>query len=902
MEQFTLPATTYEPPSRLVRKLRLNTIIEDESPCTEATEERGRSRSPADRSPNIPNSPVPSSASTISSYYRNSRMSREFDDLYDISESESDPESIEVPDIDVKRASMESGCSLKRTSWDPQRKNRYPSLVIPSPRHWPTIEKLKKNSPIPPTPPAKIPISPEVLSKLSMQLATSSGPPSLDGSLSSDQLANSTAPPTPDQFCNPANIANWSHVEIARSVSDFAEDDNVAPIEIRVDDEVSRNSGIHLPAGALDILQHLSLEGAYEPLSDVEDDSTREMQEVSQQLRGSNTMELEPTSAVSEYSISQLSIPSPGGFFSTLEGASRRTWSLLEQDSDIPPSSTTAEHFYNAPWNQSSSQIVEQVVNTRDNATEGPITAVFVPFSPTSGEGRPSTQSSTTSDVLVDEINLAKTSKVLASLDTELSLSVETIFERTTTWLAAQTSYMAALRETNPSNKLDDTTIDVSKRVREESIDSSLKKAVKFLDSEVAKAAERSELSPTKADPLFYKAFQHMSNASSPTDSFIHRHSRFDAIQALRASLQSNHVDSLLGHYQTSDADRPAPQRPISMMPGKDEDEETMEQRVIARVERERQALEQLTPAMWVIEGMRFLSGGRLLNSPAADVLGRARALESCTLPEHVRVLDLGGQPQCDWAWHCARDYPNVKTYTATCDTRAVNMNLRGPSNHRLLNVPNLWTLPFPANHFDVISARSLPLFLKTEKPLGASTDEYDLCLRECMRVLKPGGYLEFFLLDSEILHAGPRGYAASVEFGFNLKARGYDAAPTKSWLARVRRTGFVNIKRAWMFMQMGAVRENPRELPETPPPHVSMYEDQIQNLEAVQGPIGSTADAAHISGLVGSWLWEQWLLKLQMEMGKQTELVKGVGSIIEEGRKTSAGWRCVSGWAKKGF
>ena len=899
MEQFTLPATTYEPPSRLVRRLKLNTIMEDDFPYDEVTEERGRSRSPVDRSPNPPISPVPSSASTISSYYRNSRMSREFDDLYDISESESDPESIEVPDINIKRASMDSECSLKRNSWGPPRKNRYPSLVIPSPRHWPTIEKLKKNSPVPPTPPAKIPISPEVLSKLSIQPATSSAPPSLDGSLTSDQLANSTAPPTPDQFCNPANIVNWSHVEVARSVSDFAEEDCAAPIEITIDGDISRNSGIHLPAGALDILQHLSLEGAYEPSSDLEDDSTKEMQEVSHKLRRSHSSEFEPTSAVSEYSISQLSIPSPGGFFSTLEATSRNTWSFFGLNNDLQPSSATAEHFYNAPWNHSSSQIVEQVVNTKDNTTEGPITAVFVPFSPTSGEGRQLVQSSTASDVVADEI---KTGEVLMSLDSELRISAETTFDRTTTWLAAQTSYMAALRETNPSNNLNDATVDVTRRVSEDSVDSTLKKAVKFLDTEVAKVAARSALSVSKADPLFYQAFQHMSNASSPTDSFIHRLERFDAVQALRASLEANHVDSLLGNYQTSDANRPAPQRPISMMPGKGDDEETPEQRVIAQVERERQALEQVRPAMWVIEAMRFLAGGRLLNSPAADVLSRARPLESCTLPEHVRVLDLGGQPQCDWAWHCARDYPNVKTYTATCDTRPINMNLRGPSNHRLLNVPNLWTLPFPANHFDVISARSLPLFLKTEKPLGANTDEYDLCLRECMRVLKPGGYLEFFILDSEILHAGSRGSAASVEFGFNLKARGYDAAPTKSWLARVRRAGLVDIKRAWMFMPMGAVREDLPKLPETPPPHVSMYEDQIQHLEAVHGPIGTTADAAHISGLVGSWLWEQWLLKLQMEMGKQTELVKDVGRIVEEGRGTGAGWRCMNGWAKKGF
>ena len=163
MDSFTLSAVTYEIPSRQAR-LKLNTIIEDEYPLQENEEEqeRGRSRSPSSRLSNPP-SPIPSSASTISSYYRRSRLSREFDDLYDVSESESDQDSIEVPDISVRRASGDSMCSLRRGSWSSPKKNRYPSLLIPSPRHWPTIEKLKKDSAVPPTPPAKIPLSPEVL-------------------------------------------------------------------------------------------------------------------------------------------------------------------------------------------------------------------------------------------------------------------------------------------------------------------------------------------------------------------------------------------------------------------------------------------------------------------------------------------------------------------------------------------------------------------------------------------------------------------------------------------------------------------------------------------------------------------------------------------------------------------
>ena len=215
------------------------------------------------------------------------------------------------------------------------------------------------------------------------------------------------------------------------------------------------------------------------------------------------------------------------------------------------------------------------------------------------------------------------------------------------------------------------------------------------------------------------------------------------------------------------------------MMPGKEDAvEQTAEQIVIHRVERERQALEQVTTAMWIVEAAKYLSGGRLLNSPAADFL--AKGPSSGKSSEHTRVLDLGGQPKCAWAWHCAREFPSVKGYPATTDPRATTSQIRGPSNHRRIPVTHLWQLPFPDSHFDAISARSLFTFLKNEKPLGELVDEYDMCLRECLRCLKPGGYLEFFVLDAEIVHAGPRGTAASVEFGFNLKARGYDPAPSK--------------------------------------------------------------------------------------------------------------------------
>ncbi len=92
----------------------------------------------------------------------------------------------------------------------------------------------------------------------------------------------------------------------------------------------------------------------------------------------------------------------------------------------------------------------------------------------------------------------------------------------------------------------------------------------------------------------------------------------------------------------------------------------------------------------------------------------------------------------------------------------------------------------------------------------------------------------------------------------------------------------------------MGSPTKVSAQLPETPPPNVSTFEN-----EAVQGPVGSTADAASMAGLVGSRAWEQWMVRLQVEMGKEV-LLGGVGKVLEEGKNTRAGWRCLSGWARK--
>jgi hypothetical protein len=66
----------------------------------------------------------------------------------------------------------------------------------------------------------------------------------------------------------------------------------------------------------------------------------------------------------------------------------------------------------------------------------------------------------------------------------------------------------------------------------------------------------------------------------------------------------------------------------------------------------------------------------------------------------------------------------------------------------------------------------------------------------------------------------------------------------------------------------------------------------------------GSTKDVRAITGLVGARAWEQWILKLAGEMGREEEeCLENVGRALESAGRAGegAGWRCLVGWARKG-
>ncbi|PNY23734.1 Uncharacterized protein TCAP_06346 [Tolypocladium capitatum] len=852
----------------------------------------------------------------------------EFEDLYDVSDDD---------DEDLPRGLRRSS-SVKRIKdssvTTPTR------LTIPANHHtaeetWAAVEELKKiTSPVPLTPSAQLPMPPGQVDFMGKQQAlevpTVSAPPSLDGSLSSDQLAAMSAPPTPV-------IGN---------------------------DETTTEeawAGVHLQPGALATLHALSSDGDddsfHEQPSQVLEvhqapsQSTPEMQQrplrlvtnlISQATQGTAFSPSPNRQSLAD--LTRLEIPSPGGFFAGLSPRTRNTWHMQSKTpNDLPPpTSTTAEQFYLCPWNidasvppvpkrpdsaegfyrsfDSSSAPVEQIIEVRDDGiSDGIPTARQViqhKDSNLSGEAvrpppSPEVEDAPTEIVAIYDPDYARKQQkeALSNLD------------RTELWLLAQRAYLKGVDEPKDDDALK--TIEEAPE-EEEAQDAQpepakgpvTKKVVRF-SNVIPTTVQPKRLPPKllRQESAYYRAFQDYIVRTQLRDVFVHQLTRFEALQARRVALRETHRNQLLGKYQLSVVPQSAKKRLSANVARGDLDLTDDPEKL--RKEKEFEATSQMTMPTWHVAAVKFLNGGRLISAPVTKRLARLSHMapgRDGVARDRARILDLGGQSTCDWAWHCALQYPNTKVYTVTTKTirQLSNSNIRGPPNHRQVAVERLTRLPFADGQFDLVSARELYSLLKFVGENGE--DEWESCLQECMRVLKPGGYLEFSILDSDIMAAGPLGRAKSVEFGFALKTLGYDPSPSKMWLGRLSRAGFDDVRRVWMCLPVGAKRR--MHTPPTPPTknNATSPEGKVCQMDAMV--MGSSDNIASVCSIVGGWSWERWLLRCEMEkvagelrladtvttgaaMKEAGKCLDGIHAVMEEGRGCKAGFRMLNGAVK---
>ena len=787
-----------------------------------------------------------------------------------------------------------------------------------------------------------------------LDIPRGSAPPSLDGSMSSEQLAALSAPPTP----------------VVGPDGDDA--------------EPGQWQGVHLDPSALATLRAFSKtyddeESEAEPEPVIEMQQQQPAAEMFESRRpGLNlfTNLSQDDRRTTFTGLAQLEIPSPSTFFQELPSATRNTWHAPSSTSesassgrlhdDAPPTSGMAEQFYRAPWKEmplpplpstltrsdlrntdanpyrrllNSSSPVEQVVVIPDNeddednlSTARPIlTAVAIP--PTSARLDKDSES-VNGEVEATEIVRDDGAKHVKHQQ-ELALSN---LARMETWLAAQRTYLRGVgdetetfesvkplpvEEAPPAVPEKDfpvkEPVKVEVKTETEGQTTSVikkKKSVRFsVPDVVSNHPYRLPCKLIRQESAYYRAFMDYIVRYRPQDVFIHKTARFEFLQAQRACLRGFHRNQLLGKYQLSVVPQSKKKR-LSANVARGDDE-LIDDPVKIRREKELDAMSQMAMAIWQVAAIKLLNGGRLISSPVSKRLARLSRMGTGvdgTVRDRARILDLGGQGACDWAWHCAHQYPNTKVYTVT--TKAIrqmsNSNIRGPPNHRQVAVNKLSHLPFQENQFDVVSARELHSILKSVGENGE--DEWDACLRECMRILKPGGYLEFSVLDSDMVNAGPNCLAKSVEFGFTLKTLGYDPTPSHTFISRLGRAGFAETRRAWVCMPMGERRP---PMTRNIPLRASTVGEEVHTHQLEAMVMGSTENVASVCSIAAGWSWERWLLRCETErlaselrlqdtttdgevLQEAGKCLEGLHSVIDEGRECGAAWRMLNGYARK--
>ena len=874
-------------------------------------------RTAASRSPSPASSTASTELSNSASEARESDSSytTDFDDLYDVS----DDDSAIVP--------IKCSNSIKQLlSRNDLRRESLPSLVIPSPSAWPTIQKLHSaKSEEPPPLPSKLPLSPAVLAKLASQTLRVPGKnstPSLDdGSSNSDDPA-SLSPSTPDLQARAGDVG-WE-----------------LPVQ--------------LTKQAMDTLQHLSPEfinGEQGTIISASQDQPDEMQE-----RGLNISLVAPPPRPGQHKppqlainpppsepVSAISVPSPGGFFASLDRTSKRTWSCAKPPTD-QPSTTTAECFYDVPWDHHISEVKEHVVEIRnEDGSEGPPTARQEQFTARRSEER----------VGPHEMVIRTDQRYDYDEDYERKLHATAAgnMSRTSLWLNAQEQYFSALKGANPVNAtVDESSVSQAARAQFMSPTDSLpshstfspsKKALRFVEPSKPKTpltAIRIPPTAPASDPLFYHAFQHLVAHARAVDAYGMRQLRADALQAQRLHLPEVHRAQLLGQYAVRVPVRP--EKDFGHLPSAPNDPATQKHREeVARVERERNALQQVSLAMWHLEACKFLSGGSLLPRIATEALAKAKSAGRT-----ARVLDLGGLPTADWGWAVALGDRDVTVYTAivtpfqddiskeTQEATAHWSPHRTPSNHRILTVSSPYRLPFPSGSFDVISARTLATLCRTIKPAsppsqaepfssvkspleefdlpfasdfgGANrgalpssartvsgySDEFVAVLAECKRILAPGGVLAYEYLDAEVVAASApstrvrKDSAVSVSVSPPNPKSEKQQNRSRSKSLHAKSVEFAVALRQASYDPSAGHRSFPRLL------EAGFKKQQIRET-ALELPVGGSEDSVgSISEVAGAVKWERWILGTRGVKG-----LEGVGKALESARKNDGerwAWR----------
>lgn len=194
---------------------------------------------------------------------------------------------------------------------------------------------------------------------------------------------------------------------------------------------------------------------------------------------------------------------------------------------------------------------------------------------------------------------------------------------------------------------------------------------------------------------------------------------------------------------------------------------------------------------VWALMARQWLTQGKQLQCPAHEMLVSAKPADG------RRILNVHRSAADGWV--LAAKYPNVNVFTlSTSLTDTVNIKSwpTPPNLHTVFAPPTVGhdiIFPFPNDHFDVIISRDFSTTVKSASWLST--------LRECHRILSPGGWLEIqSLTPTSLISGGGKLLNAWVESQI-LLAMHEDGLVVQSPSERIQEhigtAGFTDIKTA---------------------------------------------------------------------------------------------------------
>ena len=180
----------------------------------------------------------------------------------------------------------------------------------------------------------------------------------------------------------------------------------------------------------------------------------------------------------------------------------------------------------------------------------------------------------------------------------------------------------------------------------------------------------------------------------------------------------------------------------------------------------------------------RWLSFDRVLFSPA---------LVEAKQNHKGRVLVLDGLGNDDWSFYCAETYPHVDIFNLSPKPASSQQigALQLPKNYRQVQHADLRKeFPFETGFFTAAVFRF---------PAATSEYAYLNSISECMRVLRPGGYLEMAILDINMVNMGNRARRALHELKYRMRISQPEVAlkPLSTTLQRMaKQSGFKDLNR----------------------------------------------------------------------------------------------------------